>query len=96
MSINTVAAFEIDEFEQEHIRRVDALRGTLREHLAACIHSMQNAVSTLERLRANDVYDVEFAEGRDGDDIAAFLNDSTRYIRAAYAVVHTVIDKEIQ
>ena len=48
----------------------------------------------LERLRGACVDDAEFADGRDGRDVATFLDDSIRYARAAYAVVHTVIDQE--
>jgi hypothetical protein len=37
---------------------------------------------------------IEFVDGRDVGDVATFLDDSIRYARAAYAVVHTVIDQE--
>jgi hypothetical protein len=43
---------------------------------------------------SNSIYDVEFVDGRDGRDVATLLDDSIRYARAGYAVVHTVIDKE--
>jgi hypothetical protein len=62
--------------------------------MAAGIQALQRATATFDKLRSNAVYDVEFVDGRDGRDIAAFLDDSIRYARAAYAVVHTVIDKE--
>lgn len=90
MNINTATEYEIDEFEQEHYKRIGALRGSLRDHLDASLTRMQNAVTTLQRLCANDVYDLPFVEGRDGDDIAAFLNDSIRNVRAAYAVAQIV------
>lgn len=48
----------------------------------------------MAQLRSNSVYDVEFVEGRDGRDVATFLDESIRHTRAAYAVVHTVIDQE--
>ena len=53
-----------------------------------------DAARTLEQLRSNTIYDVEFVDGRDGRDVATFLDDSIRNTRAAYAVVHTVIDQE--
>ncbi|GAB4686184.1 hypothetical protein MOKP106_42790 [Mycobacterium avium subsp. hominissuis] len=69
-------------------------RSHLLTHLADAVKALQNAASSLEQLRSNTVYDVEFADGRDGRDVATFLDDSIRQTRAAYAVVHTVIDKE--
>ncbi|PJE17958.1 MAG: hypothetical protein CK429_05445 [Mycobacterium sp.] len=89
------ASAEFDDFEREHLQRIDHLRTNLLTHLSNGVHTTQQALNTLQRLRDNDVYDTEFTDGRDGDDIAAFLNESIRYLRAAYAVVHTVIDKEI-
>ena len=61
---------------------------------AAAVKALQNAARTLEQLRSNTIYDVEFVDGRDGRDVATFLDDSIRNTRAAYAVVHTVIDQE--
>ena len=52
------------------------------------------AASSLEQLRSNTIYDVEFVDGRDGRYVATFLDESIRNTRAAYAVVHTVIDQE--
>ena len=34
-------------------------------------------------------------QGRDGRDIATFIDDSIRLGRAAYAVMHAIIDKQI-
>ena len=61
---------------------------------SAAVKALQNAARTLEQLRSNTIYDVEFVDGRDGRDVATFLDDSIRNTRAAYAVVHTVIDQE--
>lgn len=66
----------------------------LLEHLGAGIQALQYGVVSLEQLRGNNISDFDFAEGRDGRDVAAFLDESIRYARAAYAVVHTVIDKQ--
>jgi hypothetical protein len=78
----------------DHLERIGEIRSQLLEHAAAGIQALQSATATFDELRSNAVYDVEFVEGRDGRDVAAFLDDSIRYARAAYAVVHTVIDKE--
>ncbi|MDP7706923.1 hypothetical protein [Mycobacterium sp. TY815] len=93
MTLPTAA--DLDDVEREHIRRIADLRTNLLAHVANSIGITQHALSSLRRLRDNDVYDTEFIDGRDGDDIGAFLNDSIRYLRAAYAVVHAVIDKEV-
>ena len=74
--------------------RIGETRGQLLEQMAAGIHALQRAATTIGQLRGISVYDVEFVDGRDGRDVATFLDDSIRYARAAYAVVHTVIDKE--
>jgi hypothetical protein len=78
----------------DHLERIGETRSQLLEHMAAAIQALQRATATFDKLRSNAVYDVEFVEGRDGRDVAAFLDDSIRHARAAYAVVHTVIDKE--
>ncbi|MBY0443555.1 MAG: hypothetical protein K2Q25_15720 [Mycobacteriaceae bacterium] len=76
------------------IERIDAARSDLLEHMAAGVKALQGAAATLDQLRGNTIDDVEFVAGRDGCDVAAFLDNSIRYARAAYCVVHTVIDKE--
>ena len=78
----------------DHLERIGETRSQLLEHMAAGIQALQRATATFEQLRSTAVYDVEFVEGRDGRDVATFLDDSIRHARAAYAVVHTVIDKE--
>ena len=56
--------------------------------LSAGINAMQRAAFALEQLGSNHLYDIELVDSRDGRDIASFLDDSIRYGRAAYAVVH--------
>jgi hypothetical protein len=80
--------------ELDRIERIGETRSHLLAHISAAVKALQNATRTLEQLRSNSVYDVEFADGRDGRNVAAFLDDSIRNTRAAYAVVHTVIDQE--
>jgi hypothetical protein len=78
----------------DHVKRIGETRNQLLEHTAAGIQALQRATATFEQLRSNTIYDAEFVEGRDGRDVATFLDDSIRHARATYAVVHTVIDKE--
>lgn len=88
-------AVDIDDFEDfDRLDRISETRADLLAHMAAGIQAMQRAVATVEELRSNSIYDVELVDGRDGGDVATFLDDSIRYGRAAYAVVHAIIDKE--
>jgi hypothetical protein len=85
----------VDEFvELDRIERIGETRSHLLEHISTAFKALQNAARILEQLRSNSIYDVEFVDGRDGRDVATFLDDSIRNTRAAYAVVHTVIDQE--
>lgn len=93
----TDAALEqaVAEFaEPDHIEQIGETRSHLLTHLSDAVKALQKAASSLAQLRSNNVYDIEFVDGRDGRDVATFLDDSIRHTRAAYAVVHTVIDKE--
>jgi len=80
--------------ELDSIERITQTRGHLLNHLADAVKALQKAAGSLQQLRSNTVYDAEFVDGRDGRDVATFLDDSIRQTRAAYAVVHTVIDQE--
>ncbi len=80
--------------ELDHVERIAETRSQLLNHLADAVKALQKASGSLAQLRSNSIYDVEFTDGRDGRDVATFLDDSIRQTRAAYAVVHTVIDKE--
>jgi hypothetical protein len=93
----TDAALEqaVDEFaELDRIEQIGETRSHLLAHLSAVVKALQKAASSLEQLRSNTIYDVEFVDGRDGRDVATLLDESIRNTRAAYAVVHTVIDQE--
>ena len=93
----TDAALEqaVAEFtELDRVERIGETRSHLLTHLSDAVKALQKAESSLEQLRSNAVYDVEFVDGRDGRDVATFLDESIRNTRAAYAVVHTVIDQE--
>ena len=93
----TDAALEqaVAEFaELDRIEQIGETRSYLLTHLSDAVKALQKAASSLEQLRSNTVYDVEFVDGRDGRDVATFLDESIRSTRAVYAVVHTVIDQE--
>jgi hypothetical protein len=72
----------------------DQARAQLLTDLSAGINATQRAAGTLEQLRSNHLRDIELVDSRDGRDVASFLDDSIRCARAAYAVVHMIIDKE--
>jgi hypothetical protein len=78
----------------EHAEQIGRTRDQLLTEIANGIASFQRAAEQLTQLRG-PVDDPEFVEGRDGRDVAKFLDDNIRIGRAAYAVVHTIIDKEI-
>lgn len=75
----------------DHVERIGETRSLLLTHLSDAVKARQKAAGSLAQLRGNTVYDAEFVDGRD---VASFLDDSIRQTRAAYAVVHTVIDQE--
>lgn len=96
--MHTFAALDHDVHdigELDHLERIGETRGQLLAHIAAGIGSLQSAADTLDRLCSNTVYDADFIDGRDGRDVAAFLDETIRNARATYAVVHAVIDKEV-
>ena len=85
-----IPAYLDDELADE----IGQARAQLLTDLAAGIKAMQRAAATLEQLRSSHLYDIELVDSRDGRDIAALVDDSIRCGRAAYAVVHMIIDKE--
>ena len=79
----------------EHLtEQRDHARAQMLTHLSAGINATQRAAVALERLRSGDVYDIEVVDSRDGRDIASFIDESIRCARAAYAVIHMIIEKE--
>jgi hypothetical protein len=78
----------------EHAEMISQARGQVLAELAAGLKALERASAGIAELRSNAVHDVEMVEGRDGRDLATFIDDSIRLGRAAYAVMHTIIDKE--
>jgi hypothetical protein len=85
-----IPAYLDDELADEIVQA----RAQLLTDLAAGIKAMQRAAATLEQLRSSHLCDIELVDSRDGRDIAALVDDSIRCGRAAYAVVHMIIDNE--
>ncbi|MCW2630806.1 hypothetical protein [Mycobacterium sp.] len=80
--------------DEDLIEQRDQARAQLLTDLCAGISATQRALVTVEQLRSKHLYDIDLIDSRDSRDIASFLDDSIRYARAAYAVVHLIIDKE--
>jgi hypothetical protein len=78
----------------EHEDLISQTRGYFLASLAEGISALESSAVLLTRLRGPQLADVELVEGRDGRDLATMLDDCIRHGRAAYAVMHAVIDKE--
>ena len=89
MSIHSLPAAHDD-----HAEMISQVRGQLLADLAAGTQAMERAATGIAQLRSDAIHDVELVDGRDGRDLATFIDDSIRLGRAAYAVMHAVIDKE--
>lgn len=76
----------------DHAMVIDEHRVKLITELNTALAALQQASTTINELCSNQVYDVEFAEGHDGRDAAAFLADSLRYTRAAYTIAHDITE----
>ena len=74
-------------------RDIDDARTELFGALTDTINTLTRAQRATTRL-AGPLYDPEYAEGVEGSDTAAFIADSLRYTRAAYAIIHRVIDAD--
>jgi hypothetical protein len=94
MTLHTLpAGYELTGYD-EHAEMISQARAEVLEELAGGLKALERADAGIAQLRSNAVHDVELVEGRDGRDLAAFIDDSIRLGRAAYAVMHTIIDKE--
>lgn len=72
----------------------DQARLSLDGALVDAINALTRAHRALTTLTSDQVFDTEFADNTQGDDIASFLTDSLRNTRAAYHIAHRVIDDE--
>ena len=94
MTLHTLpAGYEPSSYD-EHAEMISQAPGQVLAELADGLKALQRAGDGIAELRSNAVHDVELVEGRDGRDVATFIDDSIRLGRAAYAVMHAIIDKE--
>jgi hypothetical protein len=93
MSIHALPQPE-PESDLEHQDLIGHTRARFLACLAEGIGKFDSAATLLTRLRGPDLADAELIDGRDGRDLATILDDCIRHGRAAYAVMHAVIDKE--
>jgi hypothetical protein len=94
MTLQTLPTGYAPSSYDEHAEMISQARGQVLDELAAGLKALERANAGIAELRSNAVHDIELVEGRDGRDLATFIDDSIRLGRAAYAVMHAIIDKE--
>ena len=94
MTLHTLPTRHEPASYDEHDEMISRARGQLLEDLAQGLHALERAAAGVAQLRTCPLRDVELVDGRDGRDLATFIDDSIRLGRAAYAVMHAIIDKE--
>jgi hypothetical protein len=94
MTLHTLPTGQDPTGYDEHAEMISQARAQVLAQLAAGLKALQSAGTGIAELRSNALYDVELVEGRDGRDLTTFIDDSIRFGRAAYAVMHAIIDKE--
>ena len=68
-------------------------RGQLVTSLNTALTALTGAHTAVSALLSDQVYDVEFSEATTGEDVAAFITESLRLTRAAYALTQHVTDR---
>lgn len=68
-------------------------RAQLVTSLTAALAALTGAHTAVSALLSDQVYDVEFSEATTGEDVAAFITESLRLTRAAYALIQHVTDR---
>ena len=94
MTLHTLPTDDEPNGYDDHTEMISQARGQVLTELAAGLKALQRAAAGVAELRSNAVHDVDLVDGRDGRDLATFIDDSIRFGRAAYAVMHAIIDKE--
>jgi len=94
MTLHTLPTDDEPNGYDDHTEMISQARGQVLTELAAGLKVLQRAAAGVAELRSNAVHDIELVDGRDGRDLATFIDDSIRFGRAAYAVMHAIIDKE--
>jgi len=95
MTLHTLPTDDEPNGYDDHTEMISQARGQVLTELAAGLKALQRAAAGVAELRSNAVHDIELVDGRDGRDLATFIDDSIRFGRAAYTVMHAIIDKEI-
>ena len=78
----------------ERTEMISQACGQVLTELAAGLKALQRTGAGVAELRGGALDDLELVQGRDGRDVATFIDDSIRLGRTAYAVMHAIIDKE--
>ena len=82
-----------DDFYADWHAEIDQHRIALLAALNTALAALDEASRAWAELTSNQLYDIEFAETRTGEDVGAFLDDSSRYTRAAYAITHRITER---
>lgn len=83
-----------DELYADQYAYISELRDKLNDLLAGIVAAGQTAGRTFKELTSDGVYDVELAETDAGTDLEQFLTDAMRNARAAYRIVHDLIERD--
>jgi hypothetical protein len=84
---------DTDDYYADWDLAIEHHRGQLISSLNTALAALAQASTAIAALTSNQVYDVEFAEDPAGADVAAFLADSLRFTRAAYATTRDVTQR---
>ncbi|MGW0334333.1 hypothetical protein ACWD0J_21100 [Streptomyces sp. NPDC003011] len=81
----------MDQAEQEiaHAHEITLLRRALHQNLTEAASNALGAIHSLKELASNRVYDAEYADMRNTEDVAHFVNEGRRFLVAALALLPT-------
>jgi len=82
-----------DDFYTEQAMLIDEHRIKLTSALNRALAALHDASISLAELTSNHVYDAEFADTHNGGDVAALIDDSQRFTRAACAITHIITER---
>lgn len=82
------------DWQADWAAEIDQARVALDGALVDAINALTRAQRAVTALTSDQVFDVEFAEGTAGPDTTSFISDSVRNCRAAYHIIHAIINDE--